>query len=109
MESYLPNSDAERDHLEKYFENISMNGDEDPKLFFARAEGKLNVLSSLGIHTPDREVVRMLAHRLPSEVYDVEQRTTVVFYGSTSRARRWKKSSALITLTARPRRCRSES
>ena len=52
-----------------------MQGDEDPKLFFARADGKLNVLSALGIHKSDREVVGILTRRLRHEFYDVEQRT----------------------------------
>ena len=38
---YPPRGDAKRDHLEKDFENIAMQGDKDPKLFFARFEGKL--------------------------------------------------------------------
>ena len=50
MDSYLPRGDADGDHLEKYVEKIAVDGDEDPKLFYARAEGKLNVFSTLGIH-----------------------------------------------------------
>ena len=83
MAWYQPQGDAERDHLEKDFENIEMQGDEDPKLFFARAEGKLNVLSTLGIRKSDRDVVRILTRRLPSEVYDVEQRTSLLRPGLT--------------------------
>ena len=62
MEWYLPSGDVERDHLEKELENISMDADEDPKLFFARAEGNFNVLFALGIHKSDSEVVRLIAH-----------------------------------------------
>ena len=32
---YQPQDDAEKDHLEKEFENIAMQGDEDHKLLFA--------------------------------------------------------------------------
>ena len=60
-----------------------MQGDEDPKLCFARAEGKLNVVPALGIHKSDREVVRILTCRLPPEVYDAEQRTPLVRPGIT--------------------------
>ena len=55
-----------------------MQGDEDPNLYFARVEGKLNVLAPFGIRKSDREVVRLLTRRLPSEFYDVEQRTTLL-------------------------------
>lgn len=55
-----------------------MQGDEDPKFVFARAEGKRNVLSALGICKPDRDVVRRLTHRLPSEYNDVEQPTSLL-------------------------------
>ena len=81
--SYQPRGDAERYHLEKDFDNIAMQEDEDPKLFFACAEGKLKVLASLGILKSDREVVRLIAHRLPFEFYDVEQRTTLIRPGIT--------------------------
>ena len=77
MDWYQPRGDAERDHLEKDSENIAMQGGEDPKLFFVRVEGKLNVLASLGILKSNREVVRMSTRRLPSEFYDVEQRLTL--------------------------------
>ena len=60
-----------------------MLGNEDPKLFFARAEGKLNVLSALDIHKTDRDVTRILTLRLPSEFYDVEQRTSFLRPGIT--------------------------
>ena len=83
MTWYQPRGDAERDHLEDDFDNIAMQGDEDPKLFFARVEGKLNVLASLGILKSDREVVRLITRRLPSEFYDVEQRTTLIMPGMT--------------------------
>ena len=36
--------------MEKDVEKIAMDGDKYPKLFFALAEGKLNVFSTLGIH-----------------------------------------------------------
>ena len=52
-----------------------MQGDEDPKLFSAPVEGKLNVLASLGILTSDREVVRLITRRLPSEFYDTCETT----------------------------------
>ena len=60
-----------------------MQGDEDPKLFFARVEGKLNGLASFGILMSDREVVRWITRRLPSEVYNVEHRTTLIRPGIT--------------------------
>ena len=92
------------DHLEKGPENIAMQGDEDPKLFFARAEGKLNVLSALGIHKSDREVVRILTRHLPPEFYNVEQRTSLLRPGITRSE--MEESSAPPTLTARRRRWR---
>ena len=76
MAWYQPQSFAERDHREKEFENIATQGDEDPNLLFARVEGKLNMLSALGIHKSNRDVVRILARRLPHEFYDGEQRTS---------------------------------
>lgn len=82
MDWYQPKGDADRDHLEREFD-ILMQGDEDPKLFFASAEGKLKALSSFGIHMLGREVVRILTHPLPSEVYDVEQRTNLLRPGIT--------------------------
>ena len=84
MAWHQPQGDAERDHPERDLENIAMQGDEDPKLFFfARAEGELNVLSALGIHKSDRDVVRMLTRRLPSEFYHVEQRISLLRPGIT--------------------------
>ena len=77
MNWYQPQGHAERDQLEK-LEKIGIQGNENSNLFFARAEGKLNVLSSLGIHTSDRGVTRILTRRLPSDVYDVEQRTSLL-------------------------------
>ena len=78
MAWYQPQGDAERVHPEKELDIIAMNRDEDPELFFARAEGNLNVLSALGIHKSDREVSRILTRRLPPEFYDVEQRTSLL-------------------------------
>ena len=75
MNWYQPIGDAERDHLEKYFKNIAMQAEEDPKLFFARVDGKLNVLALLGILKSDSEVVRLVNRRFSSEVYDLELRT----------------------------------
>ena len=83
MDWYQPRGDAERGHQEKDSENIAMQGDEDPKLFSARAEGKPNVLPTLGIHKLDRKVVRLITRRLPSEFYDVEQRNTSLRPGIT--------------------------
>ena len=60
-----------------------MQGDEDPKLFFARAEGQRNVLSAFSIGKSDREVARILTRRRPSEVQDVEQRTSLLRHGIT--------------------------
>ena len=62
-----PQGDSERNDLEKEFENIAMQGDEDLQLFFARDDGKPNALSALGIHKSDREVVTILTRRLPPE------------------------------------------
>ena len=56
----------------KELEDISMAGDEDPKLFFARAEGNLCLLSTLYIHESDSEVVSLITRRLPSEFCDVD-------------------------------------
>ena len=78
MEWYQPQCDSERYHLQKNFDNIAMQGGEHPKLFFDPVEKKLNVLASLGILTSDREVVRLNTRRLASEVYDVNQRTTLL-------------------------------
>ena len=60
-----------------------MDGNEDPKLFPARAERKVNVLSTLGIHKSDRDVVRLITRRLPSEFCEVEQRTSLLRPGIT--------------------------
>ena len=60
-----------------------MHGNEEPKLFFASVEGKLDVLAALGIHKSDREFARLITRRFPSEFYDVEQRTTFLRPGIT--------------------------
>ena len=63
-----------------------MQGDEDPRLSFARAEGKLNVLSALGWYPqvgPRGYSHTRTSSRLPSEVYDVEQRTSLLRPGIT--------------------------
>ena len=86
--------DAGRDHLENEFEHISMQGDEDPELLFARVEGKLNVLSALGIYTSDLEVVHILTRRRPPKFYDVDQRISLACFVPVSRDRRCRKSSA---------------
>ena len=104
MDWYMPSGDAEGDHLEKELNNISMDGDEDPTLCFARAEGKLNVLPTLGIHKSDSEVVRLVTRRLPSESYDVEQQTSLLRPGIK---RLETDYIASPMLTARPRRWRS--
>ena len=83
MDWYQPQGDAERVQLEKEFENIGMQGDEDPKLLIPRAEGKLNVLSALGIRKSDHEVTRILTRRLPAEYYDAEQRNSLLRPGIT--------------------------
>ena len=45
-----------------------MQGDEDPELFSTRVEGKVNVMTFLGVLMSDREVVRRITRRLRSEV-----------------------------------------
>ena len=60
-----------------------MQGDEHPQLVLARAEGRLNVLSALGIHKSDRVVVRILTRCLPREFYDVQQHTSLLRPGIT--------------------------
>ena len=118
MAWYQPQGDAEEDNLEREFENIAMKEDEDPKLFVARAEGKLNVLSALGIHKSDHEVVRILTRRLPSDFYDVEQRARVLRPGITrsemeeivrtshayrkTKASEDRKSAAVVSTVAAP-------
>lgn len=83
MAWYHLQGDAERGHLEKEYETIAMQGDEDPKLIFARAEEKPNALSALCIHQSDCEVTHLLTHRLPSEYYDAGQRTSFLRPGIT--------------------------
>ena len=78
-----PQSDAEMDHLENEFENIPVQEDEDFKILFSRAEGKLNVLLALSIRKSDREVVCILTRRLLQEFFDVEQRTSSLRPGIT--------------------------
>ena len=76
-------ADMPRGIIWRKFKNIAMQGDEDPRLFFSRAEGKPNVFSALGIQNSDGEVVHMLISRLPPEVYDVEQRNSLFRPGIT--------------------------
>ena len=78
MDWYHPRGDVEMDHLGKDFENIDMQGDEGPELFFARVQGKANVFTSLGVLTSDRKVVRRITRRLRYHVYDVEQQPTLL-------------------------------
>ena len=105
--SYQQRVDAERDHLEKEFENMAMQGDEDPKLFLARAEKKQKESSVLSFFKSDRKVVRIFTRRLPHELYDLEQRTSLV--RPVLRDRIWRKESSPPTPTARRRRWRVES
>lgn len=58
--------------LKREFESIAVEDDEASEFFFARAEGKLNALSTLGIHRTAREILRLIARRLPAEFNDVE-------------------------------------
>lgn len=41
----------------------------------------MNVLSALGMHKSDLEVVGLLARRLPSEFHDVEKQIIIVCFG----------------------------
>ena len=105
---YMLSGDAKRDHLERELDNISMDGDEDPKLFFDRAEGKPNVLSTLRTHTSDRDVVRLITVVSPPSLTTWSNGRAC--FGPASHPRRWKKSCrAPSMLTARPRCWRSES
>lgn len=60
-----------------------MQGQEDPKLLLACAEGKRVVLPPLSIHKLDRDLVRLDTHRLPPEVNGVERWTTLLRAGTT--------------------------
>lgn len=83
LDWYQPTGDTEKDHLGRDVESIAMQGNGEPRMFFARAEGNLNALPALGIHKLDSEVVRILARRLPSDVHEVEQRTSLLRPGIT--------------------------
>lgn len=84
MDSFSPQSSAERDYLQKYFENVAIQGDQESKLLFSRDEGKHDAFSTSDIQTPGRKVVRLVAHHFPYEIDDVEQRQ--VSFGLSSRA-----------------------
>lgn len=72
----------------KTSENTAMQGDEDPNLFFPRTEGRLDELSTLGIHKSDPEVVRLMQTLSSLRVfYDAERRTAKRRQVASSRSR----------------------
>lgn len=71
----LPSSEAEIDQHEKELENVRMNGDEDPELFFVRSTAKYNMLLSTGkVPKSERSHVRLICRNLLS-IYSIGKRT----------------------------------
>ena len=70
----LPTSDAEKALLVRQPETVQMEVGEDPKIYFARVDKRLNTLKSVGIVKEEREIVRIIVINLSDE-YMVEKRS----------------------------------
>ena len=70
----LPSSDAEKAQLVRQLETDQMVVGEDPKIYFARVDKRLNTLKFVGIVKEGQEIVRIIIRNL-SDVYVVEKRS----------------------------------
>ena len=70
----LPTSDAEKAQLVRQLETVQMVVGEDPKIYFARVDKRLNTLKFVGIVKEGQEIVRIIIRNL-SDVYVVEKRS----------------------------------
>ena len=99
MAWYQPQSNARRDQPDKELANIAMHGDEDPKIFLARAEGKVNVLSAMISHHEVFAYAPIIF--CPSST---TWRSLLVFFAPVSRDEKWKMSFAPLMLTEKRKR-----
>ena len=74
---HLPTTEREKELLTHQHENAQMAADEDPKLFFARVDGLINTLKSVGVAKEEREITRIIIRNLPDD-YDVEKRGVLI-------------------------------
>ena len=63
----LPTNDAEKALLVHQIETVQMEVGEDPKIYFARVDKRLNTLKSVGIMKEEREIVRIIIRNLSDE------------------------------------------
>ncbi|CAB1119858.1 unnamed protein product [Ectocarpus sp. CCAP 1310/34] len=70
----LPTLDAEKTLLVRRLETIEMHPGEDPKLFFARVDGVINIMKAVGIEKSERAIVHIIVRQLAHE-YDIERKS----------------------------------
>ena len=70
----LPTFDAEKTLLVRRLEAVEMSPGENPKLFFARVDGIINIMRAVGIEKSEREIVHIIVRQLSPE-YDVERKS----------------------------------
>ena len=59
--------------LTHHIKHAQMAAEEDPKLVFARIDGLINTLKSVGVTKEEREITRIVIRNLPDE-NEVERR-----------------------------------
>ena len=69
-----PSSGAKILFLERQLETVPNYGDEDPKLFFSRADQLLTRLRSANVHKTERKIVNILVRNI-SDHYEIEKRS----------------------------------
>ena len=74
QEWLLPTLDAEKTLLLRRLETIEMHPGEDPKLFFARVDGVINIMKAVGIEKSERAIVHIIVRQLAHE-YDIERKS----------------------------------
>lgn len=96
MHRLQPISETESDGFENYKSGIAMRRGEDPEVPFSRADGNLSGLFTLDTHKPHNVVARLITRRLPSEIYEVEQRAGLLRSGIT-RSKTGRTNSSFYT------------
>ena len=69
-----PFSEAETLFLERQLETVPNYGDEDPKLFFSRADQLLTCLRAVNVHKTEQQIVHIIVRNL-SNHYEIEKRS----------------------------------
>lgn len=68
-EGVLPSTPTERNLLVHQLETVEMQGDEDPRAFFARIDSVLATLPAIAVDILEEDVVEIVLRRLPSHLY----------------------------------------